>query len=94
MEREKAQTVDVMRYILSYVYGSLSLSDDNNLKSDELVELSVRKLLCELFNLSGTVWKAKSVDATLAELPLSNEQLSGNLGKHVETRSGDSIYPK
>lgn len=94
LEREKAQTIDIMRYILSYVYGSLSLLDDNNLKSDELVERSVRKLLCELFNLSGTVWKPKSVDATLAELPLSNEHLSGNPEQYVETRSSDSIYPK
>lgn len=94
LELEKAQTIDIMQYLLSYVYGPLSSSDGSNLKSDEVVEISVRKLLCELFNLSGTVWKPKTVDATLAELPLSNEQLSGHPGKYFETRSGDGIYPK
>ncbi|XP_020584297.1 probable serine/threonine-protein kinase clkA [Phalaenopsis equestris] len=93
LELEKAQTIDVMRYLLSHVYGLLSSSDDTNLTFDKLVESSVRKLLCELFNLSGTVWKPKSVDATLAELPSSNEQLSVHLGQYAERSSGDLIYP-
>ncbi|KAL0919495.1 hypothetical protein M5K25_011590 [Dendrobium thyrsiflorum] len=82
-----------MRYLLSYAYGPLSSSHDNNLKSDEHVEQSVRKLLCELFNLSGTVWKPKSVDATLTELPLSNDQLSGHPGQYIETKTADWINP-
>ncbi|KAH0461884.1 hypothetical protein IEQ34_009459 [Dendrobium chrysotoxum] len=94
LELERAQTIDIMRYLLSYAYGPLSSSHDNSLKSDEHVEQSVRKLLCELFNLSGTVWKPKSVDATLTELPLSNDQLSGHPGQYIETKTADWINPK
>ncbi|PKU79795.1 zinc finger protein VAR3, chloroplastic [Dendrobium catenatum] len=94
LELERAQTIDIMRYLLSYVYGPLSSSHDNNLKSDEHVQQSVRKLLCELFNLSGTVWKPKSVDATLTELPLSNDKLSGHPGQYIETKTADLINPK
>ncbi|KAI0511979.1 hypothetical protein KFK09_012613 [Dendrobium nobile] len=94
LELERAQTVDIMRYLLSCAYGPLSSSHDNNLRSDEHVEQSVRKLLCELFNLSGTVWKPKSVDATLTELPLSNDKLSGHPGQYIETKTTDWINPK
>lgn len=92
MELEKAETVDVMRYLLSYTYSSLSSSDVNVSKSDELVEKSVRKLLVELCNLSGTVWKSKSVDASVMELPSSNEQFSRSSGQDTEMRNIESNY--
>ncbi|KAK8970425.1 hypothetical protein KSP40_PGU020375 [Platanthera guangdongensis] len=93
LELEKAETVDVMRYLLSYAYGSLSSSDVNVSKSDEL-EKSVRKLVGELCNLSGTVWKSKSADASLMELPLGNEQFSRSSGQDTELRCIDSSYTK
>ncbi|XP_020688600.1 zinc finger protein VAR3, chloroplastic [Dendrobium catenatum] len=93
-EPEKAQTIDIMRYLLSYMYKPYSPSNGNQLKDYESVETSVRKLLLELFNFSGTVWRSKLTELTKKQLPLGNEQLSRSPGQSIEMKRGDWICQK
>ncbi|KAL0916187.1 hypothetical protein M5K25_013678 [Dendrobium thyrsiflorum] len=93
-EPEKAQTIDIMRYLLSYMYKPYSSSNGNQLKDYESVETSVRKLLLELFNFSGTVWRSKLTELTKTQLPLGNEQLSRSPGQSIEMKRGDWICQK
>ncbi|KAI0504111.1 hypothetical protein KFK09_015058 [Dendrobium nobile] len=93
-EPEKAQTIDIMRYLLSYMYKPYSPSNGNQLKDYESVETSVRKLLLELFNFSGTVWRSKLTELTKKQLPLENEQLSRSPGQSIEMKRGDWICQK
>lgn len=94
MEPEKAQTVDLMRYLLSYMYKPVSTSNGKEIKADGSVETSVRKLLLELFNLSGTVWRSKLTEPTTTEAAFRNEQLSRPQGKSFEMKRGDWICQK
>ncbi|XP_020591623.1 zinc finger protein VAR3, chloroplastic [Phalaenopsis equestris] len=95
LEQEKAQTIDIMRYLLSYMYKLYSPSNGNNqFKDYEVVETSVRKLLLELFNFSGTLWKSKLAEPTETVLPLGNEQLSRPPGQSFEMKRGDWICQK
>ncbi|PKA51180.1 Zinc finger protein VAR3, chloroplastic [Apostasia shenzhenica] len=101
MESEKAETIDLMRYLLSYVYKHFPAVSENHFKADELVEASVRKLLVELLNLNGTLWKSELTDSTATEFTLAHdqspgppEQLSRPPGQSVEMKRGDWICPK
>lgn len=94
LEPGKAQTVDIMRYLLSYMYKPFSSSNGNQLKDSESVETSVRKLFLELFNFSGTVWGSKLPESTKTELPLGHEQLSRPPGQSIEMKRGDWICKK
>ncbi|KAG0466317.1 hypothetical protein HPP92_017897 [Vanilla planifolia] len=93
-ELEKAQTIDVMRYLLSYMYKQLYASDGNQFTVDESVETSVRKLFVELYNLSGTVWIDKSAKPSSTEPTSVQEHISRPSGQGFEMKRGDWICPK
>ncbi|KAK1292954.1 hypothetical protein QJS10_CPB17g01525 [Acorus calamus] len=88
LESERAQTVDLMRYLLSYACNSLvaSYQDSNN---RELVETSVRNLLNELVNANGTINKTN-----FAEPILRQSVGSQPLGQNIEMKKGDWICLK
>ncbi|KAJ6804718.1 zinc finger protein VAR3, chloroplastic [Iris pallida] len=90
-ESEKAQTVDVMRYVLSYAYNSLSTSK-NRRNGKELVEASARSLLAELINVS--VLHSKLKDSVSTPTPTKHEQFTTPPGQNIEMKRGDWICPK
>ncbi|CAK9150176.1 unnamed protein product, partial [Ilex paraguariensis] len=71
VERDKACTIDLMKYLLSYASNPSACPGRNNLYSRELVELSVRNLLRELAEvrvsapkrqLTGGEWECPQCD--------------------------------
>lgn len=93
-ESEKPGTIDVMRYILSYAYDSLGISEGMDHKDAEFVETSVRSLLTEFTSISGTVQGSTFAESTMNEASVSYEQSSRPPGQHIEMKRGDWICPK
>ena len=94
LESERAQTVDVMRYVLSYAYDSLSVSEGIKHKDTEFVESSVWSLLAEFVNMSGMVQFSKFTESTPRQSPVSHEQFSRSPGQNIEMKRGDWICSK
>ena len=95
LKSERAQTVDVMRYVLSYAYDCLSASEGMKHKDAELVEASVRSLLVEFVNMSRTVQFSNFTEFTPRQPPVSHEQFSRPPpGQIIEMKRGDWICPK
>ncbi|XP_038992631.1 zinc finger protein VAR3, chloroplastic-like [Hibiscus syriacus] len=85
---DKANTVDLMRFLLSYASNVTSSLDRTSLYNTELVESSVRHLLGELAKLSDS-------------LPVSNYsehekngQMARSFGPNIEMKRGDWICPR
>ncbi|KAL0383303.1 UNVERIFIED_CONTAM: Zinc finger protein VAR3, chloroplastic [Sesamum calycinum] len=92
-EFDKANTVDLMKYVLSYASNPTLSSERNGLYSRELVNSSIRNLLHEL----GTV----SCGDPAGYVPASDHQLSVRqrviprpLGRNIEMKRGDWICLK
>ncbi|KAL3819590.1 hypothetical protein ACJIZ3_005495 [Penstemon smallii] len=91
-EFDKATTVDLMKYILSYASNPSVSSERNGLYSREVVDSSVRNLLHELVTVSH--------GAQTGYMPRSDHQLSAKrgayrpLGPNIEMKRGDWICPK
>ncbi|KAL0359750.1 UNVERIFIED_CONTAM: Zinc finger protein VAR3, chloroplastic [Sesamum angustifolium] len=92
-EFDKANTVDLMKYVLSYASNPTVSSERNGLYSRELVSSSIRSLLHEL----GTV----SCGDPAGYVPASDHQLSVRqrvfprpLGRNIEMKRGDWICLK
>lgn len=93
VESDKAQTVDLMKYIVSYA-SNPTASGRNKISNPELTESSVRYLLTELLDMSC---RALDTDVNAPE----QYQLSGRygqtsrfLGPKIEMKRGDWICPK
>ncbi|KAL0316652.1 UNVERIFIED_CONTAM: Zinc finger protein VAR3, chloroplastic [Sesamum radiatum] len=92
-EFDKANTVDLMKYIISYANNPTVSSERNGLYSRELVDLSVRNLLHELV--------AVSSGAQTGYIPASGNQFSDRdgqtrkpFGQNIEMKRGDWICQK
>ncbi|KAI3446620.1 hypothetical protein Pfo_003285 [Paulownia fortunei] len=92
-EFDKANTIDLMKYILSYASNPTVSSERNGLYSRELVDSSVRNLLHEL----GTV----GCGVPTGYMSASGHQFSGRdgqtqkpFGQNIEMKRGDWICPK
>ncbi|KAL0339912.1 UNVERIFIED_CONTAM: Zinc finger protein VAR3, chloroplastic [Sesamum radiatum] len=92
-EFDKANMVDLMKYVLSYASNPTVSSERNGLYSRELVNSSIRNLLHEL----GTV----SCGDPAGYVPASDHQLSVRqrvfprpLGRNIEMKRGDWICLK
>ncbi|KAK6151420.1 hypothetical protein DH2020_014055 [Rehmannia glutinosa] len=92
-EFDKANTIDLMKYILSYASNPTVSSERKGLYSRELVDSSVRNLLHEL----GTV----CCGVPTSYMPVSGHQFSGRdgqtqkpFGQHIEMKRGDWICQK
>ncbi|ONK61713.1 uncharacterized protein A4U43_C08F32790 [Asparagus officinalis] len=94
LESERAQTIDVMRYVLSYVYDSLSIPDGIKHEDTKLMEASIRSLLTEFVTLSRPIQGSKFTESTLGQDPVSFEQFSRPPGQNIEMKRGDWICPK
>ncbi|KAM0941099.1 putative Zinc finger, RanBP2-type [Dioscorea sansibarensis] len=91
LQTEGAQTVDLMRYLVSYAQGLLNIN--GNSEGGELVETSIRNLLTELVNAHG-VAQISNVESTSQIRPLSQGQYSRSPRQNIEMKRGDWICPK
>ncbi|KAE8819167.1 Zinc finger protein VAR3, chloroplastic [Hordeum vulgare] len=80
----RAETVDIVRYLLSYTYGS----SNNYLEDKELTDSAVRNILAELVNFSGLPHTSSFVESTVDNQP---ERFSRHPGQNVEMKRGDWI---
>ncbi|PIN06468.1 hypothetical protein CDL12_20974 [Handroanthus impetiginosus] len=92
-EFDKANTVDLMKYILSYASNPTVSSERNGLYSRELVDSSVRNLLHELATVSSGV-PAGNVPASVPQFPNRDGQIPRPFGQNIEMKRGDWICPK
>ncbi|KAL7093102.1 hypothetical protein ACP275_11G022300 [Erythranthe tilingii] len=87
---DKANTVDLMKYILSYASNPTVSPERNGLYSRELVDSSVRSLLHELVAVCRGV--------QIGKMPASGHQFSGQaqrpFGQNIEMKRGDWICSK
>ncbi|KAJ4980161.1 hypothetical protein NE237_010941 [Protea cynaroides] len=94
LEIERADMVDLMRFLLSYTCNPLVVSDRINLINKELVESSVRNLLSELADASRT---EQGLDLSGS---MSNQSTDGYgqtprpVGPNIEMKRGDWICLK
>lgn len=93
LESERAQTVDIMRYLLSYACSSTATRDESFFTTRDLTETAIRSLLAQLFRLSVT-----SPDARLTEMTprqtVTKQHFSRPTGQNIEMKRGDWICPK
>jgi hypothetical protein len=88
MESVKAETVDIVRYLLSYAYSS----SGSYVEDKELTDSAVRNILAELVNSSGLSSTSSFVDSTVGQNTLGQpERFSRPLGQNVEMKRGDWI---
>lgn len=87
LESERAQTVDIMRYVLSYAYNSLIISEQPSQNDAKIIDTSFRNIIFQLVNMSGT-------GALPRQTPVSYEQASRPPMTEVEMKPGDWICGK
>ncbi|KAL5220490.1 hypothetical protein ABZP36_025203 [Zizania latifolia] len=84
----RAETVDIVRYLLSYAYSS----QDNYSEDKELTDSAVRNILAELANFSGLPQTSSYVESTLGQDILDRqERFSRPTGQNIEMKRGDWI---
>lgn len=91
-EIDKAQTVDLMKYLLSYASNTVISSDRGGLYKGELLESSVRNLLSQLSRLPSVGEEPNpSMAYNVAD---RYGQTSRKLGPNNEMKRGDWICSK
>lgn len=94
LDTDKAHTVDLMRFILSYASNPLLSSESNNFYNKELVESSIRNLLSELAKLCYSVPDLKSFGSVQRHITEGNGQMERSIGHNIEMKRGDWICPR
>ncbi|KAA8519034.1 hypothetical protein F0562_016192 [Nyssa sinensis] len=94
LEFDKAHTVDLMKYLLSYASNTIVSSESNNLYNGVLVEPSVRNLLSQLAELSCRVSEPDLSASVQYQLPDRYGQTPRPLGQKIEMKRGDWICPR
>ncbi|KAJ9185726.1 hypothetical protein P3X46_005323 [Hevea brasiliensis] len=89
---DRAHTIDLMRFLLSYA-SSLVSFEKNNIPNRELVESSVRNLLSELAQLSYAPASNPSVSVQ-NQFPDRYGQAPSPPGQNIEMKRGDWICPR
>ncbi|XVF06695.1 hypothetical protein REPUB_Repub06bG0072700 [Reevesia pubescens] len=91
---DKANMVDLMRFLLSYASHVTASLDRSNLYNSELVESSVRHLLGVLAKLSNSSPMSNYSGYEQTQLPDGYGQMSRSFGQNVEMKRGDWICPR
>ncbi|KAK6942080.1 Zinc finger, RanBP2-type [Dillenia turbinata] len=96
LETEKAQTVDLMRYLLSYASNYIVSVKRSNLHNSEQVESSVQNLLCGIIeaNQHALPFDISTPTSTHREFTGSLGQTSWPVGQNIEMKRGDWICPR
>lgn len=92
-EVDQANTVDLMKYILSYASNPTVSSERNGLYSRELVDSSVRNLLHELSTVSIGA-PAGYVPASQHHWVPGGQGVASPVGQNIVMKRGDWICPK
>ncbi|CAN6717138.1 unnamed protein product [Malus baccata var. baccata] len=87
LDIDKAQTIDLMRFILSYASNPVFSSERNNLYNREIVESSVRTLLSEMAKLCYSVPDSNSIGSMQSR---SSDNF-GESARPFEMKRGDWI---
>ncbi|KAL6218889.1 hypothetical protein ACLB2K_012096 [Fragaria x ananassa] len=87
-DTDQAQTVDLMRYILSYASNPVFSSEPGNLYNRQLVESSVRNLLTQTSKLCYAAPESNSFGTLQNQSPNSH---GATPGKTIEMKRGDWI---
>ncbi|XWS57917.1 hypothetical protein CRYUN_Cryun09bG0214100 [Craigia yunnanensis] len=88
---DKANVVDLMRFLLSYASNGAASLERNNLYNRELVESSVRHLLGELAKLSDSPPVSNYSGYEQTQLSDRYGQMPRSFGQNVEMKRGDWI---
>lgn len=94
MESEKARTVDLMRFLLSYASNPTDSSGRNDSYNRELVESSVRNLLNELAEMSCRVPASDLSGSVQKHFSDRYGQTPRPLGQNIEMKRGDWLCPR
>lgn len=94
MESDKAQTVDLMKYLLSYASNPAVSSEKGSLDQGELVESSVRILFDELARLSYGALSSEPSASVQHQILDSYGQTTRPIGRKIEMKRGDWICPR
>lgn len=93
LDTDRANTVDLMKFLLSYASNPYVSSEGKSLNKRDLVESSVRNLFGELFKLSYSAPGPNSFDS-------SQSQMAGRFGQtkppgqKIEMKRGDWVCPR
>ncbi|KAF7801421.1 Zinc finger protein VAR3, chloroplastic [Senna tora] len=93
LDSDKAYTVDLMKYMLSYASNPLVSSERNNVQNRDLVESSVRNLFAELFKLICNAPGSNSYGSVQNQMPGRFGQKTAP-GQKIEMKRGDWICPR
>jgi hypothetical protein len=91
LDTDKALTVDLMKFILSYASNPSVSSEINNFENEELVESSVRSLLREFAKLSYSISESNTFGTVQNQSPDRFGQTPTPVGQKVEMKRGDWI---
>ncbi|PKI58899.1 zinc finger protein VAR3, chloroplastic [Punica granatum] len=92
-DSDKAQTVDLMRFILSYASNPV-IQDAASFSNQELVASSVRNLIKELVKLSSTSSGPKFTEPVQNQFAGRYGQAPRSRGQNIEMKRGDWICPR
>ncbi|CAL0323376.1 unnamed protein product [Lupinus luteus] len=90
LDTDRANLVDLMKFMLSYASNPLVSSERSNLYNRDLVESSVRNLFGELFKLSYSAPGPNSTDTVQNQMPSRFGQTVPT-GPKIEMKRGDWI---
>ncbi|KAE9588732.1 hypothetical protein Lal_00030377 [Lupinus albus] len=90
LDTDRANLVDLMKFMLSYASNPLVSSERSNLYNRDLVESSVRNLFGELFKLSHSAPGPNSSDVVQNQMPSRFGQTMPT-GPKIEMKRGDWI---
>lgn len=92
-----ARTTDIVRILLFYALDPLVISGGQKSPGRELIEVSARKLLSELIDLSETA-PDPELSKPIAKAPNQKKKSLGfmddELSRNVEMKKGDWMCPK
>ncbi|KAK9279257.1 hypothetical protein L1049_012935 [Liquidambar formosana] len=94
LESDKAQMVDLMKFLLSYASNPMVSLERNNLYNEELVESSVRLLLNELANMNYSAPVSELSGSVQNQFPDEYGQRARTFGQNIEMKRGDWICPR
>ncbi|CAO2166807.1 unnamed protein product [Urochloa humidicola] len=85
---ERAKTIDIIRYLLSYTYSS----PDSFAEDKELIDSAVRNIMAELVSFSSVSQSLGFAESTPKQSSLSqHERFSRPPGQNIEMKRGDWI---
>ncbi|KAG6494281.1 zinc finger protein VAR3, chloroplastic-like [Zingiber officinale] len=93
-DSEVAQTVDIMRYLVSFACSIHATSDANSLRNRDLVCESTQTLLAELVNLVVRGPGSGLNEAVDGHNVMRHDQFPRPTGQNVQMKRGDWICPK